>query len=228
MLSKSPRVTVNQKKKSLPVKGKPVLRGAAKMAAMKKAQKLATATPIAEKKVSSESRSFLIGLQLAIAGSAIAVLVLLAAFERNIFSTLLTDAAPVPVTIGLEHTSPLSLGVLFARKQDAGYVSINNNSSERIFVNLPSAWSKMEVTGTELKNVTQDIPVFGFTRYSLPAGARMQLLLPDAPSSVFFDSTSSAVTAVELKTVDLTTSQTDSRVVLVQKQSLVQLWGAQE
>lgn len=175
-----------------------------------------------------ESRKFLIGLQFAIAGSAIAVLVLLAAIERNVFATRPSSAASVPATIGLEHTSPLSLSLLFARKDGAGYVSITNGSSEDIHVNLPSNWTRTEVMGTDLKNVTQDIPVFGFSRYALPAGAGMKLLLPNSPSAIFFDSPSSAVAAVDLKTIDLLTSHTDSRVVLVQKQSLVPLWGLSE
>ncbi len=207
--------SATKKKVSAPAKTKPVLRVATKKVA-----------PVAVKTPEKEGRGFLIGLQFAIAGSAIAVLVLLAAIERNVFSTHPSDAASVPATIGLEHSSPLSLSVLFARKQDAGYVSITNNSNEAIHVSLPSSWTRTEVMGTELKNVTQDIPVFGFSRYGLPAGAGMKLLLADAPDSVFFDSTSSAVTAVNLKTIDLTTSQSDSRVILVQNQSLVPLWGS--
>ena len=219
MPRKTPSRAATKKNVSAPAKAKPALRVAPQ------AKKVA---PVAVKAPQKEGRGFLIGLQFAIAGSAIAVLVLLAALERNVFSTHPSDAASVPATIGLEHSSPLSLGVLFARKQGAGYVSITNNSNEAIHVSLPSSWTRTEVTGTELKNVTQDIPVFGFSRYGLPAGAGMKLLLPEAPGAVFFDSTSSAVTAVNLKTIDLTTSQSDSRVILVQSQSLVPLWSSAE
>ncbi len=214
MPRKIPSRTTPKKKLSPQVK--------AKSPALRTITKKAVAAAVTPKK---ESRRLLIGLQFAIAGSAIAVLVLLAAVERNVFSTHMSDAASVPATIGLEHDSPLSLAVLFARKQGAGYVSITNNSTEAIHVSLPSSWTRTEVSGTDIANVTQDIPVFGFSRFALPAGAGMKLLLPDAPEAVFFDSTSAAVTAVDLKTIDLTTSQTDSRVVLVQRQSLVPLWG---
>lgn len=201
-----------------------------KAAPQKKAKtpalRVAAKKPAAVAAKPAESRGFLIGLQLAIAASAIAVLVLLAAVERNVFSTHPSDAASVPATIGLEHDSPLSLSILFARKENAGYVSIKNASTEDIHLSLPSSWTKSEVTGTDIKNVTQDIPVFGFSRYALPAGGGMKLLLPSSPDAIFFDSTSSAVTAVDLKTIDLVTSQSDSRVVLVQKQSLVPLWGS--
>lgn len=193
-----------------------------KTAVMKKKTVKAPVVSVQQK----ESRGFLVGLQFAIAASAIAVLVLVAALEQNVFATRTSDAAPVPVTIGLEFDSPLSLGVLFARKQNAGYVSITNTSTENIHVSLPSNWTRTEVTGTDLKNVTQDIPVFGFSRYALPAGAGIKLLLPEAPGAVFFDSTSTAVAAIDLKTIDLTTSQTDGRIVLVQKQSLIPLWSA--
>ena len=190
--------------------------------------KIVQSAPKPVLKKPAESRGFLIGLQFAIAGSAIAVLVLLAAVERNVFSTHPTNAAPVPATIGLEHSAPLSMSVLIARKEDAGYISIVNNSTEDIHVSVPSSWTRTEVTGTDIKNVTQDIPVFGFSRFALPAGAGMKLLLPSSPGALFFDSTSPAVTAVSLKSVDLVTAQSDSRVVLVQSQALVPLWGATE
>lgn len=180
--------------------------------------------PIVLVAVKKPARNFHLGIQFAIAGSAIAVLLLLAAFENNIFVTKGSDAAAVPVTIGLEHDAPLSLSILFAKKENAGYVSLQNTSSESIHISVPSNWVRSEVTGAELKDVTQDIPVFGFTRYALPAGAGMKMLLSEAPGAVFFDSTSDAVTAIDLKSIDLMTSKVSSKVVLIQKQSLISLW----
>lgn len=178
--------------------------------------------------VKATRRNLHLGMHLAIAGSAIAVLFFLGVVERNLFATRGSNAETVPATIGLEHDSPLSLDVLFARKEGAGYVSIVNGSSETIHLSVPSSWSRTEVTGAQLSDVVSDIPVFGFTRWSLPGNAGIKMVLPEAPEAVFFDSTSDSTTAIDLKTIDLETSQVANKVVLVQKQSLVELWGNDE
>jgi len=184
-----------------------------------------TMTPIAAK----PARNLHLGMHVIIAGSAICVMLLLGVIERNTFATLQGDAEDaVPVTIGLEHDGPLSMSVLFARKENAGYVSITNQSSETIRINLPSNWSRTEVTGADLKDVAQDIPVFGFSKWTLPGKAGIKLLMPSAPSAVFFDSVSTSTAAIDLKTIDLATLGVTNKVVLVQKQTLVPLWGENE
>lgn len=179
--------------------------------------------------VKKPARNLHLGMHLIIAGSAICVMLLLGVVERNTFATKQSAAEDtMPVTIGLEHTAPLSMSILFARKENAGYVSITNQSNETIHINLPSSWTRTEVTGATLKDVPQEIPVFGFSRWTLPGNAGMKLLMPSSPSSVFFDSTSSTTAAIDLKTIDLTTLGVSNRVVLVQKQALVPLWGSAE
>jgi hypothetical protein len=170
----------------------------------------------------------MLGIQLVIAGSAVAVLMLLGLVEKGTFATGMSDAATVPVTIGLEHDKPLSLGVLFARKDHAGYVILDNKSNDLIHLSVPSTWSRMEVSGAKLADVTQDIPVFGFTRWALPAHASIQMLLPEAPSAVYFDSPTMSTAIVDLKMVDLPTLSASNRVILVQKEALVPLWSEQE
>lgn len=176
----------------------------------------------------AKGRSLHLGMHLAIAGSAIAVLFFLGVVERNIYATRGTNAESVPATIGLEHSSPLSLSVLVAKKPGAGYVSMTNESNETIHISVPSSWTRTEVTGAPLADVSSDIPVFGFTRWKIPGKTGIKMLLPETPDAVFFDSASEATTAVDLKTIDLETSQVSNRVVLVQKQSLVELWGNDE
>ncbi len=179
--------------------------------------------------VKKPTRNLHLGMHAIIAGSAICVMLLLGIAEREVFSTNLSSAEDsVPVTIGLEHTAPLSLSVLFAKKENAGYVSISNHSSETIHLNLPSSWKRTEVTGADLKDVMQGIPNFGFSRWTLPGKAGMKLLMDSAPSAVFFDSVSSATAAVDLKTIDLTTMGVSNKIVLVQKQTLVPLWVSAE
>lgn len=173
----------------------------------------------------STFKKFRLGTHLLIAGSAIAVLMLLATVERNTFATRGTNAEDVlPVSIGLEHNSPLSLSVLVARKEKAGYISIANQSSETVHISVPSDWTRTEVTGARISDVTSAIPVFGFTRWTIPGNAGIKMLVPTSPDVILFDSASSAVTAVDLKAIDLTESTTTSKVVLVQKQAIVNLW----
>jgi hypothetical protein len=167
--------------------------------------------------------------QLTIAGSAIAVLLLLGVIDRVTFATLPGKAAePLPATIGIEHDQPLRLSLLIARKEQAGYASFIHQSDETIHVSVPSTWTRVEVTGVPIGQVRSDVPVFGFTRWTLPAHAGVKMLLPEAPDSLFFDSTSAATAAIDLQTVDLVNLRANSRVVLLQKQALVSLWGNEE
>jgi hypothetical protein len=218
-----------RKKPSLSKKSAPKVQHARKVTTVQtkkisqiQAKKISTQT-----KKSFTIRSLHLGTHFAIASSAIAVLLVLGFFDRATFSTLLGHASEnaVTATIGLEYDAPLSLAVLFARKDGAGYVSIANKSDQTIHVSTPSTWSRTEVTGVPLSSVTQEIPVFGFTRWSLPPHAGVRMLMPEAPASVFFDSPSAATAAVELQTIDLTTLDVSNKVLLVQKQALVSLWG---
>ncbi|OGJ62104.1 hypothetical protein A3C52_05160 [Candidatus Peribacteria bacterium RIFCSPHIGHO2_02_FULL_51_15] len=175
-------------------------------------------------------RSLHLGTHLIIAGSAIAVLLLLGYADRGTFATLVSRASvpKITVTVGLEHDKPLSLNVVFARKDDAGYAKITNGTPNPIHISTPAAWTRTEVTGAPISEVKQDIPMFGFTRWSLPPNAGIRLFVPDVPDAVFFDSPSAGTVAVNLQTVDLKTSLVNNRVVLVQKQALANLWGEEE
>lgn len=164
--------------------------------------------------------------QLTIAGSAIALLLLLGTIDRITFATRPSKAAEMlPATIGIEYDQPLRLSVLVARKEQAGYTSITNQSDETVHLSVPSTWTRTEVTGVPLGRVTQDIPVFGFTRWTLPAHAGVNMLMSQAPNSFFFDSTSTLAAAIDLQTIDLVKLHASSRVLLLQKQLLVALWG---
>ncbi len=170
-----------------------------------------------------------LGMHLIIASSAIAVLMLLGIVDRVTFSTLLSNAAnPLPVTIGIEHNGSAVLAVVIARKTNAGYASIINDSGEGVHVSVPSEWKRIEVTGTALTNVTEDVVLLGFTRYALPAGAGIKMLLPLAPSGLFFESPSASTAAINLQTIDLTDESVTQRTVLVKDKTLVRLWESDE
>ncbi len=223
-------------KKTTPKKPTKKTMSARKPAISVKTAKVAKQTvatkPLADKKIVVAKKpgpKLHLGMHLIIAGSAICVMLLLGVLEKNTFATNKSAAEnAVPSAIGLEHSAPLSMSILFARKASAGYVSITNQSSETIHINLPSTWTRTEVTGASLNAVTQDIPVFGFTRWTLPGNAGMKLLMPTAPSAILFDSTSTSTAAIDVKTIDLSTLDVTNKVVLVQKQALVMLWGQGE
>lgn len=182
------------------------------------------------KKTERKKLRNLVGIQMIIAGSAVAVLLFLGVVQQSIFATGRSSAAEIlPVTIGIEHQKPVKVGVVFARKEQAGYVALQNNSDETIFLSVPSTWHRTEVMGVTLAEVTSEIPVFGFVRWKLPAHSGMRMLLPSAPSSVFFDSRSEAIASIEMQMIDLTTLSSTKRVALIQKEgALVQLWGEEE
>lgn len=170
-----------------------------------------------------------IGVQLLIAGCAIALLLVLGIVERTTFSTNPGKAASAtPVTIGIEHERRTTLNIVFARKGVLGYVSITNMSADDVYLSLPSSWQRTEVVGAPIASVTHEIPVFGFVRWKLPARAGIRLEVDSAPGAVFFDSVAASVTAIDLKMIDLTTDSASSKVILVQKQALVPLWGSEE
>ncbi len=178
-------------------------------------------------KKSFSIRSLHIGTQLTIATSAIAVLLVLGFADKVTFSTLLSRAADdkLPATIGIEHDDPVSISLLIARKDKIGTASLTNKSDTEIHINTPSSWSREEVTGAPLSAVKQELPVFGFTRWTLPPRAGIRFSIPDTPDAIFFDSPSTTTAAVDLQTIDLPTNRVSSRVVLVQKQALVSLWS---
>jgi hypothetical protein len=216
------------RKSSRPHKKTAVLRKASRPAKRTKVSAV-QAKRVATKKTFT-IRSLHIGTHLAIAGSAIAVLLLLGYVDRNTFATLASHATGQSntATIGLEHDQPLKLSVIIARKDGAGYASITNNTPNTVHISTPSAWNRVEVTGAPITSVVQEIPVFGFTRWTLPPNAGIRLFMPSVPDAVFFDSPSPVTAAVELQAVDLNTSLVNNRVVLVQKQALANLWTTEE
>ncbi len=170
-----------------------------------------------------------VAMHLLIAGSAIAVLLLLGVVESGTFSTGKSKAqGNVPVSIGLEHEGPLSVSALFAKKENVGYLSFTNRSSATIHVSFPSSWRRTEVSGAPIAEFESDIPVFGFTRWNIPPYAGIKMILPEAPSAVLFDSSSKFTAAVELSMVDLDTLNQSDRVLLVQRQALAPLWEGEE
>lgn len=174
-------------------------------------------------------REWHIGMQLLIAGSTMTVLMVLGLFDRATFATLRSKASGhFPATIGIEHQNPLKLLVVIARKNSSGYASIVNGSDDQIHISVPSGWKRMEVSGAPLSSFTQDIPVFGFSRWTLPPHAGIKMLTDSVPDALFFDSSSQSTTEIDLQTIDLIDLSSTSHVLLLKDHALARLWGSNE
>ena len=179
-------------------------------------------------------RSLSLGPQFLIAGSAIALLLLLANVDKATFATRpsgaqgFADVLGGPMAIGLEHDEQASVTMLLAKKDGAGYASVSNESDVPLYISLPADWKRTEVSGAKLEDVKSEIPVFGFKRWTLPSKAAMKLELPSAPSLVVFDNSSPSVAMIDLTTVDLALRSAQNKVVLVQTQTNVDLWTTEE
>ncbi len=172
---------------------------------------------------------FNIGMHVLIAGSAIAVLILLGFVDRVTFSTLLSSAASdTATTIGLEFNEPLQLSVLIARKSQTGYASIKNDSTRLIRVSVPLDWKRTEVSGAALSDILSDEPVFGFVRWTMPAGSEIRFLTSEVPSSLLFQSTSTSTAAITIKTIDLGDYSVIDNTVLLKDKVLARLWESEE
>ena len=166
-----------------------------------------------------------LGFQVFIAGSAAVVLLALGVVGQGTFATHGSKAADdLPATIGLDHSSPLSLSFLIARKGQTGYVNITNDSPDTIRVTVPAVWQRVEVQGAALKDVTADIPAQDLVRWSLPGRASIRMVLSSVPSGVSFTSTAVSSAAVTVKSVDLLTEQIRTTVLLLRDRATTGLW----
>ncbi len=192
--------------------------------------KRSSVSKIVPMRAEKTKREWHLGMHLLIAGSAIGLLMLLGIVDRVTFSTLRSGASQsMPLTIGLEHKNPLTLSLVIARKSEIGYVSILSGSDEQIRISVPSTWKRIEVSGAPLSAFIQDIPVIGYTRWTLPPGAGIKMTLDNVPTALFFESPSESTTEIDLQTIDLDGSVgTEKRVILLKDKALARLWGSEE
>lgn len=154
------------------------------------------------------------------------VLVVLGTVQSGLFSTSQSHATQAPAAaIAITHEGKASIDLLLARKGDAGYLSLENRSPVSVDIGLPADWQRTEVRGTDLESVHSSIPSFGFRTWTLPAGAGMKMLVPEAPHALLLENRSDDVAVVTLQGIDLVSETRTSATVLLQHQpSLVQIW----
>ncbi|MDO8468578.1 MAG: hypothetical protein Q7S29_02365 [Candidatus Peribacter sp.] len=126
------------------------------------------------------------------------------------------------IEIGLEHTKPVTLSLSFTTNGAKGVMDIRHDALETVYVSLPSTWTKREVGGVPLTAVTSDPPSFGFTRWSVPAGALVSFDVTP-PATILLHNPSGIPAEIRLTRVDLTKNAVERDIILVQEGSAL-LW----
>ena len=166
-------------------------------------------------------------VHLSIAAFACALLFLLGQVERSTFLTNRTQADTLLASeiVGIEHAGPVDVSVLVARKGEAGYVTVANESAEAIGLTLPGTWHRTEVSGAPLEQVTSELQPHGDMKWMLPGNTTIKLMLVSPPDLIEFINTAETTSQVSLTTVDLLTNASQKDVVLVLKNAKMKLWG---
>lgn len=125
--------------------------------------------------------------------------------------------------IGVEHILPLTLSLMISTNGRNGIADLAHDGTGTAHVSLPSSWTRREVRGTPLATVIADPPTFGFTRWSLPAGATVSFSVPVPPSTILLHNPSGVPLQIKLTRVDLATQEVERDVILVQD-ATTELW----
>jgi hypothetical protein len=108
-----------------------------------------------------------------------------------------------PADIAVEHQEPLDLMLAISRRGGEGLLDIEHGNAETVFLSLPDDWERIEVRDADLAAVTGEPPMFGFVRWTLPAGAGVRFRLPQAPSGLRLHHQSDAPLHLDITAVDL-------------------------
>jgi len=126
------------------------------------------------------------------------------------------------IEMGIEHARPLIVALTLSTNGTSGIADLRHDATDPIFVSLPSDWTTREVKGA-LEAVKSDPPVFGFTRWTIPARTSISFSVPHPPASVLMHNPSGLPLQIKLTRVDLTTQKTERDVILIKDVS-VELW----
>jgi len=128
-----------------------------------------------------------------------------------------------PATIVLEHALPLTLSLTVKKAQDSSLLEIGG-SSDITYVSVPEAWKRREVWGVPIASVTMDGDGFGFTRWRLPPKGHMAFFAPLSPSSLTLHNPAASHLTIKLTFLDIDQNHTDTRTILIDKESQKVLW----
>lgn len=125
--------------------------------------------------------------------------------------------------LGIEHTQPITLSLTVSTRGAHGIADISHDGTGTAYVSLPASWTRREVRGASLADASSDPPVFGFTRWHLPAGSMVSFDVPVPPSTILMHNPSGVPLQVKLTRVDVVNNTVEHDSILVKDVS-VELW----
>ena len=98
------------------------------------------------------------------------------------------------------------------------------NASDAIYVSVPETWKRREVWGVPIAAVTPGGEGFGFTRWRLPPKGTMAFFARPSPPNLLLHNPATSHLTLKLTILDLDRNQTDTRTILLDKESQKMLW----
>lgn len=129
----------------------------------------------------------------------------------------------VPATIALEHASPITLSLTVQRARGGSIIEVGD-ASDAVYVSVPLSWLRREVRGVPVASVTTEGEGFGFARFRLPPKGSMAFFAPLSPSSLILHNPADSHLTLKLTLLDLEENRTDTRTILIEKESQKVLW----
>jgi hypothetical protein len=154
----------------------------------------------------------------------LALLILIAWGSIQAVATFDPQPKPIDVDIGVEHQSPLA-AISFASSTigSTQWMDIGNGGSETLLVSVPASWVRTEVRDVPLASVTSEEPAFGYTKWTMPAGATVTFETEETWQSVTIHNPSEQPLRIRVTRVDLATNDATYEVYLATNRP-VKIW----
>ena len=117
--------------------------------------------------------------------------------------------------IALEHALPAELELSMSTREHQAVVEIALHGKEDMHLTVPSDWERTEVKHVALSDIVSEPAMFGFTRFRIPAGARVTYKVLNAPEHVLLHNPSKQPLKVTYTLVHLDTDEVLHDVVLL-------------
>lgn len=125
--------------------------------------------------------------------------------------------------MAVEHASPLTLSLTLKKASDSSIIEIGD-ASDTAYVSIPTAWKRREVWGVPIAAVTAEGEGFGFIRWHLPPKGHMAFFARPSPPALLLQNPAASHLTLKLTLLDLDRNQTDTRTILIDKESQKVLW----
>jgi hypothetical protein len=138
--------------------------------------------------------------------------------------SILPDAPSAGVAdIAFEHASPLAAHIRMSALKGESLIEVSHEGKETILVSVPEDWRRTEVRNVPLQSVTEEPPMLGYRRWTLPEGASVTYYSKDSPVNLLIHNPGRVPLKVRGIRVDLDTETTLQEIVLVHDEPTL-LW----